>query len=116
MDGMMHYNGYRARIYFDDDDNIFVGEVFGIQDSLNFHGESVRELTEMFHQCIDNYLEMCKRTGKTPNKEYKGSFNIRIGEQKHRAAAEEAFREGISLNEFVEHAISEKLAAAIETY
>lgn len=61
---MMEYKGYHASIEFDADDNLFVGEVFGITDSLNFHGESVSELEEMFKQSIDNYLELCQQIGK----------------------------------------------------
>ncbi len=34
----MDYKGYHAKIKYDTDDDIFVGEVSGINDSLNFHG------------------------------------------------------------------------------
>ena len=56
MNSMMEYKGYHATVAYDADDGIFIGEVFGITDSLNFHGESVAELETMFHQSIDNYL------------------------------------------------------------
>ena len=59
MNSMLEYKGYHASVEYDAEDNIFVGEVFGITDSLNFHGTSVTELKEMFEQCIDNYLESC---------------------------------------------------------
>lgn len=61
---MLEYKGYHASVEFDAEDNLFVGEVFGVSDSLNFHGESVGELKEMFKQCIDNYLEICQKIGK----------------------------------------------------
>ena len=38
---MLTYKGYRASIAYDKDDKIFIGEVFGVSDSLNFHGKSV---------------------------------------------------------------------------
>ena len=76
MSKMMEYNGYHAQIEYDADDELFVGKVYGIADSLNFHGTSVAELEEMFHQSIDNYLLMCAETGKTPETEFKGSFNV----------------------------------------
>ena len=44
MNSMLEYKGYHASIEYDAEDNIFVGEVFGITDSLNFHGTSVTEL------------------------------------------------------------------------
>ena len=36
MNSMLEYKGYHATIEFDADDDIFVGKVFGIADSLNF--------------------------------------------------------------------------------
>lgn len=64
----MEYKGYHAKFEYDRNDNIFVGEVCGIADSLNFHGSTIGELTEMFHQSIDNYLELCKTANKLPEK------------------------------------------------
>lgn len=110
MSKMMEYNGYHAQIEYDSDDEIFVGKVYGIVDSLNFHGESVSELEKMFHQSIDNYLDMCSRTGKKPDKEFKGSFNIRITPELHRGIAMQAAQEGISLNQYVAKKLEESLS------
>lgn len=60
MSSILEYKGYHASIEYDAEDNIFVGEVIGITDSLNFHGTSVDEVKEMFKQSIDNYLILCK--------------------------------------------------------
>lgn len=102
---MMEYNGYHATIEYEAEDNLFVGEVFGIADSLSFHGTSIEELEAMFHQSIDNYLEMCKSIGKEPNKEFKGTFNVRLSPELHRKAAIEAAKNNITLNQFVANAI-----------
>ena len=106
---MLEYNGYHASVEFDAEDKIFVGEVFGITDSLNFHGESVSELEEMFKQCIDNYLEVCEKIGKEPDKEFKGSFNVRITPELHKRAALEAANQKITLNQYVLNAIENSL-------
>lgn len=78
MNSMLEYKGYHATITYDADDELFVGEVFGIADSLNFHGSSIEELKQTFAHSIDNYLDLCKQVGKVPEKEFKGSFNVRI--------------------------------------
>ena len=104
---MLEYKGYHASVEFDAEDNIFVGEVFGITDSLNFHGESVDELKEMFAQCIDNYLEICEQIGKQLDKEFKGTFNVRITPELHKRAALEAEKQKITLNQFVSNAINQ---------
>ena len=74
MSKMMEYKGYHAQIEYDNKDEIFVGKVFGIIDSLNFHGTSEAELEEMFRQSIDNYLEMCERVGNSPEIELETSL------------------------------------------
>ena len=86
MNSMMEYKGYHAVIEYDGEENIFVGEVFGISDSLNFHGTSIAELRDMFEQSIDNYLELCEKIGKNPEREFKGTFNVRITPELHREA------------------------------
>ena len=107
---MMEYKGYHADIHYSDEDKLFIGEVFGINDMLGFHGSSVEELENMFHQSIDNYLDMCAEAGKKPDKEYKGQFNVRIPSELHRSAAMCAMRQNISLNEFVTAAIRDECA------
>ena len=110
MNSMLEYKGYHAKIEFDAEDMILVGAVFGVQDSLNFHGKTIDEITGMFHQTIDNYLELCKELSKQPDKEFKGSFNVRIAPALHRQAALEAERSHITLNQFVEQAIQAALS------
>ena len=90
MNNCMEYRGYHAAISFDADDGIFVGSVLGIADSLNFHGENVAELTDAFHNCVDGYLDFCREMGKAPDKEYKGSLNIRLSPEVHRQALSRA--------------------------
>ncbi|WP_310602598.1 type II toxin-antitoxin system HicB family antitoxin [Anaerosporobacter sp.] len=105
MSSMMEYKGYHATVGYDADDKIFIGEVFGIVDSLNFHGSSVDELEEMFHQSIDNYLHLCKECGQEPDKEFKGSFNVRIPSDLHRRIALEATKQSMTLNQYVTKAL-----------
>lgn len=62
----MEYKGYYAKVTYDVTEKIFVGEVTGIKDSLNFHAENEKDIEKMFHQCIDNYLELCAKIKKTP--------------------------------------------------
>ncbi|WP_297430678.1 type II toxin-antitoxin system HicB family antitoxin [Clostridium sp.] len=101
MSSMMEYKGYHAKVEYDAEDKIFIGKVFGINDSLNFHGTTADELEEMFHQSIENYLSICEQCGKEPDKEFKGSFNVRISPELHRKIALEAAKEGTTLNQYI---------------
>lgn len=112
MNTLMEYKGYHAKSYYDAEEKYFVGEVIGIEDSLNFHGYSVDELEKMFHQSIDNYLDLCKELGVEPDKEYRGMFNVRVSPELHRLAALEAANQNITLNQFVANAIANSIQHA----
>lgn len=53
----MQYRSYTARIEFDEDDHIFVGHLAGIKDIVGFHGTTVDELEDAFHESVDAYKE-----------------------------------------------------------
>lgn len=109
MNSMLDYKGYHATITYNADDELFVGEVFGITDSLNFHGSSIEELKQMFAQSIDNYLDLCKQVGKDPEKEFKGSFNVRIPSELHKKISMLAAQQKITLNQYVVNALSKSI-------
>lgn len=108
MSNLLKYRGYHGTVDYSAEDGMLIGYVIGIRDSLNYHGFSIEQITDSFHNCIDSYLEMCERYGRSPDKEYRGSFNIRITPELHREAAIAAELAGISLNQFVQEAIEEK--------
>ena len=109
MTSMMEYKGYHAFIEYDAEDNIFVGEVFGVADSLNSHGTNVEELRQMFEQSIDNYLDLCAKIGKDPEKEFKGTFNVRIPPEMHKKVSLEAAKQNITLNQYIVRAIGQSI-------
>ena len=68
INSQLEYNGYKAQIEFDQEEQIFIGHVLGINDSLSFHGNSIKELTQSMYDCIDNYLDNCGKIGKEPER------------------------------------------------
>jgi predicted HicB family RNase H-like nuclease len=48
---------------------------------------------------------MCAEAGKYPDKEFKGSFNVRISPDLHRRISINAAQEGITLNQYVVRAL-----------
>ena len=69
---IMKYNGYVARIEFDEEDRIIIGRLAGIDDIVSFHGTTVDELETAFHESVDHYLEVSKRTGRPAQKTHCG--------------------------------------------
>ena len=104
---MMEYKGYYAHIEYSDEDNCFFGTIAGIADVVSFEGNSTEELKEAFTEAVEDYLDICKRQGKEPQKVYKGSFNVRINPELHKRAVLTATADGISLNQLVEKAVED---------
>ena len=76
---------------------------------MNFEGESVRELTEAFHEAVDDYLAYCEDEGITPDKSYTGVLNVRLTPDIHRQIAMLALQEGISINAYIKNAVEHKV-------
>ena len=62
----MTYKGYLGSVAFSEKDQIFFGKIEGINGLVNFEGESVKELTESFHEAVDDYLAYCVSRGTAP--------------------------------------------------
>lgn len=62
----MSYKGYLGSVAFSEQDGVFYGKVEGINGLVNFEGESVKELTDAFHEAVDDYLAYCADEGIEP--------------------------------------------------
>ncbi len=102
---IMEYKGYHTVIEFDVETYVLRGKIEGINDFVNFENDDPKMIEQEFHAAVDDYLEFCKTVGKEPDKEYKGTFNIRIQPELHKKLATLALRNGESLNTTVEKAI-----------
>lgn len=105
MKNILEYKGYHAKIEFDSEDLVLRGKIEGIKDLVNFESADISTVEEEFHAAVDDYLEFCKEVGKEPDKEYKGTFNIRISPDLHKRLAIIAMQNGDTLNATVEKAI-----------
>lgn len=101
----LEYKGYTGSIEYDQDDNLLYGKVLGIQGLISYEGKTGQELENDFQEAIDVYLADCKAAGKTPEKPFKGSFNVRISASLHQRAALLAREAKMSLNNFVAESI-----------
>jgi predicted HicB family RNase H-like nuclease len=105
MNDILQYKGYYADIHFSADDDVFFGKMIGINDLVTFEADSVKALKKAFSEAVEDYLKTCAALKKSPDKTYKGSFNIRIPTELHRKAAMVAALKKVTLNDFVRYAI-----------
>ena len=103
----LKYKGYIGSVAYSEPDKVFFGKLEGIDDLVNYEGESVAELTAAFHEAVDDYLIFCEEHNCKPEKSYSGSFNIRISPATHRDIANRATEAGISINAFVKKVLDE---------
>jgi len=109
MKDILSHRGFVGSVHFSADDRIFYGKIEGITDLVTFEGETVSELTEAFQYVVDEHIKDCEAENITPEKSFKGSFNVRLTPELHRRIAMSAKMRGITINKYVLEALSETL-------
>lgn len=109
MKDVLKYQGYLGTVHFSAEDEIFYGKLSGVDDLVTFEGDTVPTLKKVFEEAVDDYIELCQSLGKTPSKSFKGSLNVRIKPVLHKKANDKSTELGISLNQFIELAIQDKV-------
>jgi predicted HicB family RNase H-like nuclease len=109
MKDMLKYKGYYGSIHFDENELILYGKVEFIKALINYEGEGAGDLKKSFEEAVDDYLLMCKQENMQPEKPFKGTFNVRVGQNLHEKATIAAAELGIKLNEFVKQALEHEL-------
>ena len=95
-----------GKVEFDDEANIFYGEVINLRDVVTFQGETVNKLRKAFRDSIDDYLEFCATRGEEPEKPYSGKFVVRVEPELHKTISIQAKKNGKSLNAWIQATLS----------
>lgn len=103
------YKGYTGSIEFSLEDQCLFGKILFINDLIIYEAETVPQLETSFKSAVDDYIETCAELGRQPQKPFKGSLNVRIGEELHKRAALKAACDSITLNEVVKNALENYL-------
>ncbi len=98
---MMQYKGYNGRVEFDDEADIFHGEVLGLRDVITFQGRTVDEVKQAFRDSVEDYLEYCAKRNEEPEKPFTGKLMLRIPPDIHRKVYIAAKQSGSSLNAWI---------------
>ena len=110
--GYLEYNGYTGSVEYSAEDDCLFGEVIGMKSLMIYQGESLEELRDGFRQVVDEYIASCEETGQEPQRPYKGSFNIRVGRERHMKLGAEAFSMNMSINSLLNRIIDEHFESA----
>lgn len=109
---IIEHKGYLANVSYEDGDDLMHGEVLNTRATLHFAGKDIKALRKAFSDTVADYLAFCAERGIEPEKPYSGEFRLRLQPALHRALAQAAWREGQSLNAFIEKRLSTSVNVA----
>jgi len=107
----MTVDGYRAKIEYDEELDLFRGEILGLSGGADFYGKSTQELRTEFKKSLLVFLEVCREKGFEPRRSFSGKFNLRIPPELHERLAIEAQAQGKSINTLAQEALQERMAS-----
>ena len=101
----------KAKIEFDQDAELFRGEILGLNGSADFYGKTVAELKREFKKSLEVYLEECTRREIAPYKSYSGKFVARVGSDVHELISIAAADEDKTLNAWVKDTLTQAISS-----
>lgn len=108
---VMTLDGYHAKIEYDDELDLFRGEILGLNGGADFYGKNPKELRTEFKKSQQVFLEVCEEKGIQPRKHFSGEFNLRISPELHEQLAIAAQAEGKSINLLAQEALRTRVMA-----
>jgi predicted HicB family RNase H-like nuclease len=95
------YRGYMGSAEVDAESMVLVGKLMFIRDVITYSAKNVKDLEAAFREAVDDYLKTCEELGDEPELPCKGTFNVRVGPERHRQVALAARSRGVGLNDFI---------------
>ena len=108
---VMTVDGFKARIEYDAELDMFRGEILGLNGGADFWGKNPKELRAEFKKSLQVFVDVCREKGIEPRRSYSGKFNLRISPDLHEKLAIVAEAEGKSINTLAQEAIQQRVAA-----
>ena len=112
---MMEYKGYLSHVEFDDEANIFHGEVINIRDVITFQGQTVDELRQAFEDSVEDYLAFCAEREEEPCKPFSGRFTLRLSPEQHRQIILAAEKAGKGVEVWVTETLTQAASARVNS-
>ena len=108
---VMTVDGYHAKIEYDEELDLFRGEILGLNGGADFYGKNPKELRSEFKKSLQVFLDVCQEKGLEPRRNFSGKFNLRISPKLHERLAIEAQAQGKSINTLAQEALQERVAS-----
>jgi predicted HicB family RNase H-like nuclease len=102
------YKGYTGKFEIDFEENLLSGIVIDIKDVITFHGKTIEEALQCFHESVDDYLAFCEEVGEVPDKHFSGRLPYRTTPEVHRQIYLASTKTGKSINAWMDEVLSQK--------
>ena len=109
MKELLRYKGFIGSIEISIEDDCLHGKLLFINDLITYEARTPNRLQAEFESAVEDYLATCKELGRSPDKPFKGTFNIRVGSELHQKLARHAALKHASINDIVKQALIESL-------
>ena len=106
-DNVLQHNGYYGSVECDLAAGLLFGQVLFVSDLISYEADTVGDLKAAFVAAVDEYLLDCETLGKAPNKSLTGSFNVRLGGERHKLLSVRARKDDFSVNKVLCMAIDQ---------
>ena len=106
---VFRYKNFIGSIEVSTDDKCLYGKLLYINDLVTYEAKTILQLEKEFKHAVDDYLKTCKELNREPLKPFKGSLNVRIGANLHKETAVHAAVNGVSINEYIKHAVQKQI-------
>ena len=64
-----HYMDFKGSVEYSSEDACFHGKIIGINDLVSYEGDTIEALHKDFVESVNEYIELCARIGKHPERE-----------------------------------------------
>jgi predicted HicB family RNase H-like nuclease len=108
---VMTVDDFHAKIEYDEDLDLFRGEILGLSGGADFYGKNPKELRAEFKRSLQVFLDVCREKGIEPRRHFSGRFNLRIPPELHERLAIAAQAQGKSINTLAQEALQQRVAA-----
>ena len=107
----MTVDGFHAKIEYDEELDLFRGEILGLNGGADFYGKNPKELRTEFKKSLQVFLDVCQEKGIEPKRNFSGKFTLRISPELHEQLAMAAQAQGKSINLLAQEALQLRVAS-----
>lgn len=112
---ILRYKGCMLMVELNKETLLYQGKLLGLEEVcgnklaiLEFEGGSLEALELPFYETVDRYLD-CPNLPKEVPKFYSGQYALRMKPVMHQQVAEQAVRQGLSVNQWLVNAVQSAL-------